>query len=95
MDEPLPDISITVTEEFVEGTLQITSDRVYNDLFDIIGKLATIPEFGSKNVPPSMADRYGEKARKIVIPPFDAFYTYDAKTGTVKVLVLVHQRRAR
>ena len=91
----MPDVEIRIADEFVSDAAQIHSDRLYNAVFDILWELKTIPELGSRDVPASVVSRYGGKARKLVVSPFDIFYTYDEGTGLIEVLALVHQRRVR
>ncbi|MEG1561338.1 MAG: hypothetical protein RR323_02920 [Raoultibacter sp.] len=87
-------IELRITAEFVEDTTHIYSERVFNRVYDDIDKLRFVSELGSRNVPSSVLQRYGEKARKLVMSSFDIIYTYDKSANIIEVKALVHQRNA-
>ena len=84
---------VVISEEFVEATAEVYSDRVFNDLFRLAEMLETLPELGSTDLPAAIRKRFGEDCRKIVVAPFDMLYRYDEKADTVYVAALIHQRR--
>lgn len=95
MTDSTANIKITITEQFVSETGRIQSDRVFDQVYDALESLQTLPEMGSKHVPEFVKSRYGTTARKLIVPSFDIFYTYDPQEQLIVVLALVHQRKAR
>ena len=84
---------VAISEEFVEATAEVYSDRVFNDLYRLVEMLETLPELGSTELPAAIKRRFGKDCRKIVVAPFDMLYRYDEKTDTVYGAALIHQRR--
>lgn len=86
---------VIISEEFVEATAEVYSERVFNDLYRLVEMLEALPELGSTELPLPYAikKRFGKDCRKIVIAPFDILYRYDKVEDTVYVAALIHQRR--
>jgi plasmid stabilization system protein ParE len=90
-DEP----ALVVAEQFTDDLANVQPEQLVERIIDAVSLLLTTPELGSKNVPPLVLRRYGKGARKLLVAPFDIFYTYDQTSRCITVLALVHQRRAR
>ena len=84
---------VIISEEFVEATAEVYSERMFNDLYRLVEMLDALPELGSTERPSAIKKRFGKDCRKIVIAPFDILYRYDKVEDTVYVAALIHQRR--
>ena len=84
---------VIISEEFVEVTAEVYSERMFNVLYRLVEMLEALPELGSTELPYAIKKRFGKDCRKIVIAPFDILYRYDKVEDTVYVAALIHQRR--
>ena len=87
--------SLEYSERFVEDLAAITSVRIENRVLHVLDDIEAFAEFGSRNVPASVRERFGDGVRKVAVSPFDLVYTYYPQEDLVRVEALVHQRAAR
>ena len=85
---------LRISEGFKSDLLQVYSDWLLEDIYALVDSLKTMPCMGSRNLPASIRKRYGDRARKLVIDPFDIIYLYDEEHDIVEVAGLIHQRAA-
>lgn len=60
-----------------------------------LDNIEAFAEFGSRIIPASIREEFGEGVRKVVVDSFDLVYTIVDDGETVFVEALVHQRAAR
>lgn len=83
-----PRFKLRITQEFVEGLATVYSNRLLDQMKNILLLLETTPEIGSPQVRPFLQRVYGEGIRKIPVSKFVIVYRFD---GTcVDVLALVY-----
>jgi hypothetical protein len=82
------------SNRFAEDLAQIYSARLEMQILDNLNYLELFEEFGSKNLPKSIIEEFGEGVRKVPINPFDLIYTYYPDQDLIRVEALVHQRAA-
>lgn len=85
---------LRISDGFKSDLLRVHSDRLLEDIYSLIDALETMPCLGSRNLPTSIREQHGDKARKLVVDPFDIIYLYDEERDVVEVAGLVHQRSA-
>lgn len=86
---------IVYTRQYLDSVADIWSDRVLMKIISIMRSLEAAPEIGSKNVPASVKEEFGDTVYKIPVASFDIIYEYFPQTDTVHILALVPQRAAR
>lgn len=80
-------------ESFGEDFSRASSRQKRARILEAITLLERFPRRGFADLPTSVKKSYGD-ARKLVLPPFDIIYTYDADADTVVVQGIVHQHGA-
>lgn len=83
------------SERFAEDLAGVTSRKVESRVYAALDNVEAFGEFGSRVVPDSIREDFGEGVRKVVVGPFDLVYTYYSDEDLVRVEALVHQRAAR
>ena len=83
------------SERFAEDVARVTSAKVEARLYAALDNVEAFGDFGSKVVPDSIREGFGEGVRKVVVSPFDLVYTHYPDEDLVRVEALVHQRAAR
>ena len=83
------------SDRFAEDVARVTSDRVEARIFAALDNIEAFGEFGSKVVPDSIRDAFGEGVRKVAVNPFDLVYTYFPDQDLARIEALAHQRVAR
>lgn len=83
------------TEGFLDDASYIYSPRVQEDLANALGAIETFPRVGSRAVPASVKERFGDDVLKIVVKPFDLIYEYLEEADVVVAYGLVPFRAAR
>lgn len=86
--------SLEYSERFAEDLARVTPSRIENRVLQVLDDIESFAEFGSRNVPASIRDRFGNGVRKVAVTPFDLVYTYYPQKDLVRVEALVHQRAA-
>jgi hypothetical protein len=86
--------SLEYSERFAEDLAEVTSSRIEKRILQVLDDIESFAEFGSRNVPASIRDRFGNGVRKVAVAPFDLVYTYFPQEDLVRVEALVHQRAA-
>ena len=82
---------LVFTESFIDEMAHVASPRVRGAIFDAIELLATLPEFGSPDLPDSIVKKYGSSVRKLVVAPFLVIYQV-LPDDRVLILGLMHIR---
>lgn len=83
------------SERFAEDLARVTSGKVEARIYAALDNVEAFGGFGSKVVPDSIREDFGEDVRKVVVNPFDLIYTHYPDDDLVRVEALVHQRAAR
>ena len=87
-------VKVGASERYFEDLEQVYSQRVEGKIRKIVDLLSYTPEIGSKLLPKSIREEFGEDVLKFVVDPFDLIYRYDKQRGEVRLLALIHQARA-
>ena len=83
------------SEHFADDVARVTFDKVEARIFTALDNVEAFGEFGSRIVPDSIREKFGEGVRKVAVNPFDLVYTYYPEADLVRVEALIHQRAAR
>ena len=83
------------SERFAEDVARVTSAKVEARIYAVLDSIEAFGDFGSKVVPDSIREGFGEGVRKVVVSPFDLIYTYYPSDDLARIEALVHQRAAR
>ena len=83
------------SERFADDLANVTSPKVEARILATLDNIEAFANFGSRNVPASIREEFGDGVRKVVVGPFDLVYTMIEGTETVQIEALVHQRAAR
>ncbi len=83
------------SERFAEDLARVASGKVEARVYAALDNVEAFGEFGSRVVPDSIREDFGEGVRKVVVNPFDLVYTYYPDEDLVRIEALVHQRAAR
>ena len=83
------------SERFAEDLARVTSGKVEARVYAALDNIEAFGEFGSRIVPDSIREDFGEGVRKVAVNPFDLVYTHYPEKDLVRVEALVHQRAAR
>lgn len=86
---------LIATDEFLDNVATLTSPKVRDKVRSVLTTIATFPEAGSKDVPESVRQHFGDSIMKAYAPPFDLVYYYEKEADKVFLLGLVHFRQAR
>ena len=84
---------VVLSERFGYDIDDITSERIPAWIKSNIEYAALFPQIGSQLIPQRAKKQFGDSSRRIGIPPFDLYYTYDQETDTITVEGMVHQRQ--
>lgn len=80
---------------FADDLAAIYSASLETRILAYLDNIRAFAEFGSRNVPASIREEFGEGVRKVAVNPFDLIYTLDEENGIAYIEALVHQRAAR
>ncbi|MEF2655706.1 MAG: sirohydrochlorin cobaltochelatase [Eggerthellaceae bacterium] len=83
------------SDRFATDLADVESDRVFDLIMECLSNIERFGEFGSRNIPRSIKQKFGENVRKAAVNPFDLVYTYYDECNVVRVEALVLQRQAR
>ena len=83
------------SERFAEDVARVTSAKVEARIYAALDNIEAFGDFGSKVVPDSIREDFGEGVRKVVVSPFDLIYTYYPSDDLARIEALVRQRAAR
>ncbi len=82
------------SERFADDLARVTSKKLEARIFASLDHIEMFGEFGSRSIPDSIQQEFGEGVRKVALNPFDLVYTYYPKRELVRVEALVHQKAA-
>ena len=83
------------TEGFLDDASYIYSSRVQENLANALSAIEAFPCVGSRAVPTSVKERFGDDVLKVVVKPFDLIYEYLEEADASVVYGLVPFRAAR
>lgn len=83
------------SDRFAADLANVESDKILGLIMNCLDNIELFGEFGSRNIPQSIKQEFGERVRKVAINPFDLFYSLLDESDTVRVEALVLQRRVR
>lgn len=86
---------VVYANQYLDAVAAIYSERVLLKILSLMRTLEEAPEIGSKNVPASIKEEFGNTVYKIPVASFDIVYQYHRQQDTVHVLALVPQRMAK
>lgn len=86
---------VQLSDRFVDDLSYVYPDKVLAHIREALGILEKFPEYGSRSIPQSIEQEFGDQVRMVVVAPFDIFYEYDEQLDTVYVGTLVPFRKAR
>lgn len=86
---------VVYAPRFAKELARVTSDRVEQRIYEVLGIIEAMPSIGSTNIPQSIRTEFGDGVLKMVVDPFDIFYEYFEGQDVVWVYALVFQRQAR
>ncbi|MDO4291265.1 MAG: type II toxin-antitoxin system RelE/ParE family toxin [Eggerthellaceae bacterium] len=81
-------VEVRIADEFVEGLAAVYSERVLDQIANILNLLQTSPEIGSTQVRPCLTELYGANLRKFPVSTFVIVYRFVG--NVVDVLALVY-----
>ncbi len=82
------------SERFADDLLLVTSKKLESRIFSTLDHIEMFGEFGSKSIPDSIRQKFGEGVRKVALNPFDLVYTYYPSRDLARIEALVHQKTA-
>ena len=77
-----------IADEFTYALAGTYSERLLGQIKHLIGLLSENPELGSRNVRPSLLERYGDGVRKLPVSNFVIVYRISGEY--IDVLALVY-----
>ncbi len=83
---------VEYSERFAEDLAKVTSAKVEAQIFTDLDNIERFGEFGSRIIPQSIKDEFGEGVRKVAVNPFDIIYTFYSDRDLVRIEALIHQR---
>lgn len=83
------------SNRFANDVAMITSQRVEQLIFEMVDHIERFGEFGSRNVPASIIEEFGEGVRKVAANPFDIVYTLNTEQDIARTEALIPQRTVR
>ena len=86
--------NLMYTEGFTDDMAQVALASKRQEIFHYTDLLSEFPELGSRNLPESIIQTYGNSIRKFVVRPFLVIYEYREAEDAVYILGLDHQRAA-
>ncbi len=86
--------SLIYTEGFADDMAQVELASKRQEIFRHTDLLSEFPELGSRNLPRSIVQTYGDSVRKLAVKPFLIIYEYREDEDIVYILGLDHQRAA-
>ncbi len=84
---------LVFSERFADDLAQVTSAKVEASIMTALDNIEAFADFGSRNIPASIREEFGDGVRKVVVGPFDLVYTIVG--DDVHVEALIHQRAAK
>ena len=87
--------SLEYSERFADDLSRVTSEKIEARIYAALDNVEAFGDFGSRVVPGSIRDRFGEGVRKVVVSPFCLVYTYYPDEDLARIEALVHQKAAR
>lgn len=90
---PMP--RLEYSERFADDLACVTSEKVEARIYDALDNIEAFGDFGSRVVPDTIREDFGEGVRKVVVNLSDLVYTYYPFDDLVRIEALVHQRAAR
>ena len=86
---------LAFAERFFDDMEPVELESKQDEIMHVIGLLPTVPEMGSRRVPASIVEEFGEGIRKLVVRPFLVVYEVIEDEDLIFVHGLIHERQAR
>ena len=81
---------LVVYEGFVQSLAEIQSERLKNNIGNMLRTIEQMPGVGSSLVPQSILHAYGPNVLKALVSPYEIIYEYDRETNTAYVYDLMY-----
>ena len=82
------------SEGFAGDLALVKSKKLESRILTALDHIEMFGEFGSKDIPESIRQEFGEGVRKVALNPFDLVYTFYPSRKLVRIEALVHQKAA-
>ncbi|MEG0147329.1 MAG: sirohydrochlorin cobaltochelatase, partial [Raoultibacter sp.] len=79
---------------FADDLARVTSAQVEKRIYENLDNIEAFGAFGSRNVPDSIKQRFGDAVRKVAVNPFDLVYTYESEANLAYIEALILRRTA-
>ena len=83
------------SERFLDDASCVWSERLRLSRVGVLSNIEAFPEIGSKNLPLSIKEEFGDAVRKAAVSPFDLIYEFKEEENAVFVYALVPMRSVR
>ena len=83
------------SDRFAKDLARVTSSKVEARIYVVLDNVEAFGDFGSKNVPGSIREEFGDGVRKVAADQLDLVYSYFPDNDLVRIEALIHQRAAR
>ena len=88
-------MQLAFASRFFDDMDSVRLESKQDEIMDAVALLPTIPEMGSRRVPDSILDEFGDNVRKLVVSPFLVVYEIMEQESFIFVHGLIHERQAR
>lgn len=85
---------IFYTERFLRDMDRVELESRQNEIYDCVDLLATVPALGSRRLPRSVTEEFGDTVRKLSVAPFLVIYEQLENGEVILVHGLLHQKKA-
>lgn len=82
---------LIVTNTYIRKRSTLRSERIGNNLDDMLRTIGQMPGVGSVLLPASVADEFGPNVLNAVVSPCEIIYEYDDSEDTVYVYDLLYR----
>jgi plasmid stabilization system protein ParE len=86
-------VKVRLTEDFINDLSLIYSEKLFEQIVDILHGLQHFPDMGSADVRSSLIKRFGSGIRKIGVSTFVIIYRHTG--NSIEVLALVYGPRIK
>ena len=81
---------LVVSNTYIRKRGSLWSERIGNNVDDMLRTIEQVPGVGSSLLPSSIVDEFGSNVRKAVVSPYETIYEYDDFEDTVYVYDLLY-----
>lgn len=87
--------NLVFSRRFAEDLAIMTSSKVEERILKALDNIEAFAELGSKAIPESIVQEFGEDVRRVAVNPFDLIYTFDRTADEARIEALIPQRAVR